>query len=122
MLSEVQTDLKSSKCKILLSCNFCILVIVIVVFVNVCLLLLLCHPHADHSELRLRLWILSFHLLGMSGFVAELVIFFGIITSPQYLLIPKIVITFVVAIGMILTPIYSLSMLRQMFYGYKLFN
>jgi len=23
---------------------------------------------------------------------------------------------------MILTPIYSLSMLRQMFYGYKLFN
>lgn len=26
------------------------------------------------------------------------------------------------AIGMILTPIYSLSMSRQMFYGYKLFN
>ena len=26
------------------------------------------------------------------------------------------------AIGIILTPIYSLSMLRQMFYGYKLFN
>nr|YP_010484118.1 NADH dehydrogenase subunit D [Piper hainanense]UVV36228.1 NADH dehydrogenase subunit D [Piper hainanense] len=64
----------------------------------------------------------SLALPGMSGFVAELVIFFGIITSPQYLLIPKIVITFVVAIGMILTPIYSLSMLRQMFYGYKLFN
>lgn len=34
----------------------------------------------------------------------------------------KILITFVMAIGMILTPIYSLSMLRQMFYGYKLFN
>ena len=30
--------------------------------------------------------------------------------------------TFVMAIGMILTPIYLLSMLRQMFYGYKLFN
>ncbi|KAL0532679.1 hypothetical protein IC582_030701 [Cucumis melo] len=26
------------------------------------------------------------------------------------------------AIGIILTPIYLLSMLRQMFYGYKLFN
>ena len=26
------------------------------------------------------------------------------------------------AIGMILTPIYSLSMSRRMFYGYKLFN
>jgi NAD(P)H-quinone oxidoreductase subunit 4 len=26
------------------------------------------------------------------------------------------------AVGMILSPIYLLSMLRQMFYGYKLFN
>ncbi|KAM6583158.1 hypothetical protein CsatB_010160 [Cannabis sativa] len=34
----------------------------------------------------------------------------------------KIFITFVMAIGIILTPIYSLSMLRQMFYGYRLFN
>ncbi|KAG9455493.1 hypothetical protein H6P81_000001 [Aristolochia fimbriata] len=48
--------------------------------------------------------------------------FFGIITSSKYFLIPKILITFVMAIGIILTPIYSLSMLRQMFYGYKLFN
>ncbi|KAI3861343.1 hypothetical protein MKW92_022977 [Papaver armeniacum] len=64
----------------------------------------------------------SLALPGMSGFVAELVIFFGIITSPKYLLMPKILITFVMAIGMILTPIYSLSMSRQMFYGYKEFN
>nr|YP_010119076.1 NADH dehydrogenase subunit 4 [Gymnotheca chinensis]QQY97959.1 NADH dehydrogenase subunit 4 [Gymnotheca chinensis] len=64
----------------------------------------------------------SLALPGMSGFVAELVVFFGIITSTKYFLIPKIVITFVMAIGMILTPIYSLSMLRQMFYGYKLLN
>ncbi|WOG81455.1 hypothetical protein DCAR_0100602 [Daucus carota subsp. sativus] len=26
------------------------------------------------------------------------------------------------AIGIILTPVYSSSMLREMFYGYKLFN
>lgn len=64
----------------------------------------------------------SLALPGMSGFVAELVIFFGIITSPKYLLMPKILITFVMAIGMILTPIYLLSMSRQMFYGYKQFN
>nr|QKX48921.1 NADH-plastoquinone oxidoreductase subunit 4 [Macleaya cordata] len=64
----------------------------------------------------------SLALPGMSGFVAELVVFFGIITSPKYLLMPKILITFVMAIGMILTPIYSLSMSRQMFYGYKQFN
>nr|YP_009487138.1 NADH-plastoquinone oxidoreductase subunit 4 [Paeonia rockii]YP_009919533.1 NADH-plastoquinone oxidoreductase subunit 4 [Paeonia qiui]QMQ92624.1 NADH-plastoquinone oxidoreductase subunit 4 [Paeonia suffruticosa]AWB35981.1 NADH-plastoquinone oxidoreductase subunit 4 [Paeonia rockii]QJQ37171.1 NADH-plastoquinone oxidoreductase subunit 4 [Paeonia qiui]QMQ92363.1 NADH-plastoquinone oxidoreductase subunit 4 [Paeonia qiui]QMQ92450.1 NADH-plastoquinone oxidoreductase subunit 4 [Paeonia rockii] len=64
----------------------------------------------------------SLALPGMSGFVAELIVFFGIITSQKYLLIPKILITCVMAIGMILTPIYSLSMSRQMFYGYKLFN
>nr|QVX30375.1 NADH-plastoquinone oxidoreductase subunit 4 [Poecilanthe parviflora] len=64
----------------------------------------------------------SLALPGMSGFVAELVVFFGIITSQKFLLMTKILITFVTAIGMILTPIYSLSMLRQMFYGYKLFN
>nr|AWI73124.1 NADH dehydrogenase subunit 4 [Craspidospermum verticillatum] len=64
----------------------------------------------------------SLALPGMSGFVAELIVFFGIINSHKYFLIPKILITFVMAIGMILTPIYSLSMSRQMFYGYKLFN
>nr|AGW04489.1 NADH dehydrogenase subunit 4 [Astephanus triflorus] len=64
----------------------------------------------------------SLALPGMSGFVAELIVFFGIITSHQFFLMPKILITFVMAIGMILTPIYSLSMSRQMFYGYKLFN
>jgi NAD(P)H-quinone oxidoreductase subunit 4 len=47
---------------------------------------------------------------------------FGLITSPIFLLMPKMLITFVIAIGMILTPIYLLSMLRQMFYGYKLFH
>lgn len=64
----------------------------------------------------------SLALPGMSGFVAELLVFFGLVTSPKFLLMTKIVITFVMAIGMILTPIYLLSMLRQMFYGYKIFN
>nr|QBZ77274.1 NADH dehydrogenase subunit 4 [Achlys triphylla] len=64
----------------------------------------------------------SLALPGMSGFVAELVVFFGIITSNFFFLMPKILITFVTAIGMILTPIYSLSMLRQIFYGYKQFQ
>nr|YP_010047606.1 NADH-plastoquinone oxidoreductase subunit 4 [Pilea glauca (nom. nud.)]QPK42214.1 NADH-plastoquinone oxidoreductase subunit 4 [Pilea glauca (nom. nud.)] len=64
----------------------------------------------------------SLALPSMSGFVAELVVFFGILNSKKYLLIPKILITFGMGIGIILTPIYSLSMLRQMFYGYKLSN
>lgn len=59
---------------------------------------------------------------GMSGFVAELIVLWGLITSQKYLFMPKILLTFVIAIGMILTPIYSLSMSRQMFYGSKLFN
>ena len=61
--------------------------------------------------------LVSLALLGISGFVAKLIAFFGIIASHTNFLIPKILITFVVAIGMILTPIYSLSMLCQMFYG-----
>lgn len=64
----------------------------------------------------------SLALPGMSGFVGEFLVFLGIITSQKFFLMPKILITFVMTIGMILTPIYSLSMLRQMFYGYKLFN
>nr|YP_010283855.1 NADH-plastoquinone oxidoreductase subunit 4 [Carallia brachiata]UKZ51009.1 NADH-plastoquinone oxidoreductase subunit 4 [Carallia brachiata] len=64
----------------------------------------------------------SLALPGMSGFFAELIVFFGIITDQKYLLIPKILITFVMAVGMILTPIYLLSILRQMFHGYKQFN
>ncbi|MCQ7016934.1 NAD(P)H-quinone oxidoreductase subunit 4, partial [Clostridioides difficile] len=58
----------------------------------------------------------------MSGFVAELIVFFGLNTSQKYLLMTKVLILFITAIGMILTPIYLLSMLRQMFYGYKIFN
>ncbi|KAL4329361.1 hypothetical protein AHAS_Ahas13G0292400 [Arachis hypogaea] len=64
----------------------------------------------------------SLALPGMSGFVAKLMIFFVILTSQKYLLMTKILIIFLNTIGIILTPIYSLSMLRQMFYGYKLFN
>nr|YP_010292928.1 NADH-plastoquinone oxidoreductase subunit 4 [Dapsilanthus disjunctus]YP_010292941.1 NADH-plastoquinone oxidoreductase subunit 4 [Dapsilanthus disjunctus]ULQ65121.1 NADH-plastoquinone oxidoreductase subunit 4 [Dapsilanthus disjunctus]ULQ65134.1 NADH-plastoquinone oxidoreductase subunit 4 [Dapsilanthus disjunctus]ULQ65209.1 NADH-plastoquinone oxidoreductase subunit 4 [Dapsilanthus disjunctus]ULQ65222.1 NADH-plastoquinone oxidoreductase subunit 4 [Dapsilanthus disjunctus] len=64
----------------------------------------------------------SLALPGMSGFVGELVVFFGLISSPKYPLMLKMLILFGMAIGMILTPIYLLSMLRQMFYGYKLFN
>nr|YP_009946770.1 NADH dehydrogenase subunit D [Incarvillea sinensis]QOE76762.1 NADH dehydrogenase subunit D [Incarvillea sinensis] len=64
----------------------------------------------------------SLALPGMSGFVSELIVFFGLITSPKYLLITKVLITFGMSIGMILTPIFLLSMLRQMFYGYKIFN
>ncbi|KAL5645971.1 hypothetical protein ACJX0J_001247 [Zea mays] len=80
------------------------------------------YPNAKIFTMFSSFSMASLALPGMSGFVAELVVFFGLITSPKFMLMPKMLITFVMAIGMILTPIYLLSMLRQMFYGYKLFH
>ncbi|PAX53423.1 NAD(P)H-quinone oxidoreductase subunit 4 [Brunnivagina elsteri] len=59
----------------------------------------------------------SLALPGMSGFVGELMIFLGITTSDVYSSSFKIVIVFLSAVGVILTPIYLLSMLREVFYG-----
>nr|AWJ60358.1 NADH-plastoquinone oxidoreductase subunit 4 [Ginkgo biloba] len=64
----------------------------------------------------------SLALPGMSGSVAESMVFSGIMTSHKYSSTFKIVITAIAAIGMILTPTHLLSMLRRMFYGYKLLN
>jgi len=55
----------------------------------------------------------SLALPGMSGFVAEFNVLLGIITNQKYLFITKILITFVTAIGMILTLIiYYLSYVK----------
>lgn len=59
----------------------------------------------------------SLALPGMSGFVGELMVFLGIATSDVYSSSFKVVIIFLSAVGVILTPIYLLSMLRQVFYG-----
>lgn len=59
----------------------------------------------------------SLALPGMSGFVGELTIFLGIATSDVYGQTFKVGIVFLTAVGLILTPIYLLSMLRQVFYG-----
>ncbi|GCL34989.1 MAG: NAD(P)H-quinone oxidoreductase subunit 4 [Sphaerospermopsis kisseleviana] len=59
----------------------------------------------------------SLALPGMSGFVGELMVFLGIGTSDVYSSSFKVVVIFLSAVGVILTPIYLLSMLRQVFYG-----
>ncbi len=59
----------------------------------------------------------SLALPGMSGFVGELSIFLGVVTSDVYSSSFKVGVVFLTAIGLILTPIYLLSMLRQVFYG-----
>ncbi len=59
----------------------------------------------------------SLALPGMSGFVGELSIFLGLATSDVYSNSFKVGILFLTAVGLILTPIYLLSMLREVFYG-----
>ncbi|ELS31716.1 MULTISPECIES: NAD(P)H-quinone oxidoreductase subunit 4 [Pseudanabaena] len=59
----------------------------------------------------------SLALPGMSGFVSELNIFLGISTSDVYSSSFKIVTIGLAAVGVIITPIYLLSTLRQVFYG-----
>ena len=59
----------------------------------------------------------SLALPGMSGFVSELMVFVGFATDDAYTLPFRIVIDGLAAVGVILTPIYLLSMLREIFYG-----
>jgi len=59
----------------------------------------------------------SLALPGMSGFVAELMIFIGFATSDAYSSTFKVIVVFLAAVGVILTPIYLLSNLREIFYG-----
>ena len=62
----------------------------------------------------------SLALPGMSGFVSELMVFLGMVTSAWYSPLFKALVTVVAAVGIVLTPIYLLSMMRQMFYGSSL--
>jgi NAD(P)H-quinone oxidoreductase subunit 4 len=59
----------------------------------------------------------SLALPGMSGFVGELSVFLGVTTSDVYSSTFKVVVVLLAAVGLILTPIYLLSMLRRVFYG-----
>ncbi len=59
----------------------------------------------------------SLALPGMSGFAAELMIFIGFATSDAYNSIFKIVVIILAAVGVILTPVYLLSMLKEILYG-----
>ncbi len=61
----------------------------------------------------------SLALPGLSGFVAELMVFLGLVTSTSYSPYFRAIVTLVEAIGIVLTPIYLLAMARQMFYGYR---
>lgn len=59
----------------------------------------------------------SIALPGMSGFASELSVFVGVTTSDIYSSTFRTVTVWLAAVGVILTPIYLLSMLRQLFYS-----
>ena len=59
----------------------------------------------------------SLALPGMSGFVSELMVFTGFVTDEVYTLPFRISMASLAAVGVILTPIYLLSMLREIFFG-----
>jgi NAD(P)H-quinone oxidoreductase subunit 4 len=59
----------------------------------------------------------SLALPGMSGFVAEVMVFVGFATSDAYSDPFKVVTVILAAVGVILTPVYLLSMLREIFFG-----
>jgi NAD(P)H-quinone oxidoreductase subunit 4 len=59
----------------------------------------------------------SLALPGMSGFVAELMVFVGFATSDAYSFTFRLIAVILMAVGVILTPIYLLTMLREIFYG-----
>jgi NAD(P)H-quinone oxidoreductase subunit 4 len=59
----------------------------------------------------------SLALPGMSGFVSELTVFLGFATNGVYSPAFRVAIILLAAIGLVLTPMYLLSMLRRVFYG-----
>lgn len=59
----------------------------------------------------------SLALPGMSGFVGELTVFLGVANTAVYTSSFKVMVILLAAVGLILTPIYLLSMLRRVFYG-----
>ena len=59
----------------------------------------------------------SLALPGMSGFVSEITIFLGITSQEAFTSVFRAITIFLTAIGLVLTPIYLLSMCRRVFFG-----
>ncbi|NET53870.1 MAG: NAD(P)H-quinone oxidoreductase subunit 4, partial [Merismopedia sp. SIO2A8] len=59
----------------------------------------------------------SLALPGMSGFVSEISVFVGLASSDVYSATFRTVTIGLAAIGLVLTPIYLLSLLKEVFYG-----
>tara|TARA_Y100001968_G_C19445840_1_gene765329 strand:- start:1841 stop:3397 length:1557 start_codon:yes stop_codon:yes gene_type:complete len=59
----------------------------------------------------------SLALPGMSGFISEITIFLGITSQSEFTSLFRAMTIFLAAIGLVLSPIYLLSMCRRVFFG-----
>ncbi len=59
----------------------------------------------------------SLALPGMSGFVSEITVFLGVTSADHFTTAFRIVAVLLAAVGLVLTPIYLLSMCRRVFFG-----
>ncbi len=59
----------------------------------------------------------SLALPGMSGFVSEITVFLGLTQSDRFTLAFRVVAIVLAAIGLVLTPVYLLSLCRRVFFG-----
>ena len=59
----------------------------------------------------------SLALPGMSGFVSEITVFLGITSNEAFTPTFRVVTVVLAAIGLVLTPMYLLSMCRRVFFG-----
>jgi len=59
----------------------------------------------------------SLALPGMSGFVSEITVFLGITANDQFTTGFRVITVVLAAIGVVLTPIYLLSLCRRVFFG-----
>ncbi len=59
----------------------------------------------------------SLALPGMSGFVSEITVFLGITSQDRFTSLFRASTIFIAAIGLVLTPVYLLSMCRRVFFG-----
>jgi NAD(P)H-quinone oxidoreductase subunit 4 len=59
----------------------------------------------------------SLALPGMSGFVSEITVFLGIISQEGFTSLFRAITIVIAAIGLVLTPVYLLSMCRRVFFG-----
>ncbi|MEI8251768.1 MAG: NAD(P)H-quinone oxidoreductase subunit 4 [Synechococcus sp. ELA057] len=59
----------------------------------------------------------SLALPGMSGFISEITVFLGITSSEVFTTLFRVIAVLLAAIGLVLTPVYLLSLCRRVFFG-----